>query len=88
MLSDLADGIGRILPVIEGAMDLVSVKDERGLLNETLLKMSELIETTATFICDYVKRSPASALPALYHVLRTNVLQRELRHPLFLQEIS
>jgi hypothetical protein len=60
MLSDLADGMGRILPVIEAALDLVSVKDEKGLMKGTISALCELIERATPFILGYVKLTPAS----------------------------
>jgi hypothetical protein len=60
MLSDLADGMGRILPVIEAALNFVSAKDEKGLIKSAISKLCELIETATPFILGYVKRSPAS----------------------------
>jgi hypothetical protein len=59
MLADLADGMGRMLPVIEAALDLVSVKDEKGLMKSAISGLCELIERATPFIIGYVKRSPA-----------------------------
>jgi hypothetical protein len=61
MLSDLADGMGRILPVIEAALDLVSINDEKGLMKGAISGLCELIERATPFILGYVKLSPASA---------------------------
>jgi hypothetical protein len=60
MLSDLADGMGRILPVIEAALDLVSIKDEKDLMKDAISRLCKLIERATPFILGYVKRSPAS----------------------------
>jgi hypothetical protein len=60
MVSELADGMGRILPVIEAALGLVSVKDEKGLMKDAISGLGELIERATSFILGYVKCSSAS----------------------------
>jgi hypothetical protein len=60
MLSELADGMGGTLPVIEAALDLVSVKDDKGLMKGAISGLCGLIERATPFILDYVKLSAAS----------------------------
>lgn len=59
MVSDLAAGIGRILPFAERTLDDV-LYDEAELLDPLIKKLFDLIVEAATFICEYAKRSPTS----------------------------
>ena len=65
MVSDLAEHVNRISPLINRAQETVVENSvvERGetdLLEEALCNMFDLIKKVALFICDYVKESPAS----------------------------
>jgi hypothetical protein len=57
MISDLADGIGRITPFAELVLEEI-ICDEKELLYRAVTKMCTLIMDTAKFICAYAKQSP------------------------------
>jgi hypothetical protein len=58
MVSDLADGIGRILPFIPKVQG--QTVDDIDLLEAIIRRLFDLAMDTAQFICGYVHRSPLS----------------------------
>ena len=60
MVSDLADGIGRITPFAKLVLEEI-ICDETELLRRAVTKMCSLIMDTAKFICAYAKQSPGGA---------------------------
>jgi hypothetical protein len=57
MVSDLAEGIGRICGFATLALDDI-VCDETELLDRAVRKMCTLIADATNFICDYAKQNP------------------------------
>jgi hypothetical protein len=59
MVSDLADGVGRIIPFVHKVQEK-TVPDDVDLLDEVIRRLFDLAMDTAEFICGYVCRSPLS----------------------------
>ena len=59
MVSDLADGVGRIIPFVHKAQEQ-TIDDDVDLLDPVIRRLFELAIDTAEFICSYVHRSPLS----------------------------
>jgi len=57
-VSDLASGIGEILPFAERVLEDVLYEEE--LLDEAVRRLYDLMGDAANFIIDYAKRGPAS----------------------------
>jgi hypothetical protein len=68
MVSDLADQIERILPFAKQVLEVI-VYDDTELLEGAIRKLYDLIMDTAEFICDYIRRSPASRYSSMRNVL-------------------
>jgi hypothetical protein len=58
-VSDLADGVGRILPFAELVLEDI-ICEETELLEKVVTNLCVLISDTASFICEYAKQSLAS----------------------------
>jgi hypothetical protein len=59
MVSNLADGVGRILPFVRKVQEQI-VHDDDDLLEGVIKGLYDIVMDTATFICSYVRRSPLS----------------------------
>lgn len=59
MVSDLADGVGRIIPFVRKVQGQ-TVDDDVDLLEAVIRRLFDLAIDTAEFICSYVHRSPLS----------------------------
>lgn len=59
MVSDLADGVGRILPVVHKAQGQ-TVDGDIDLLDAIIRRLFDLAMDTAEFICSYLHHSPLS----------------------------
>ena len=64
MVSDLANGVKQILLFAERAIE-DALYDDADLLEKVIGKMYELIVETATFVCNYTKRSIAGEYATL-----------------------
>jgi hypothetical protein len=58
MVSNLADGVERILPFVRKVQE--QIHDDEGLLEGVIKGLYDIVMDTATFICSYVRRSPLS----------------------------
>lgn len=59
MVPGLAQNIAEILPFAKTAINDIIVNGDMELLEKAAKDMYKLIEDTACFICEYIKRSPA-----------------------------
>jgi hypothetical protein len=59
MVSDLADGIDRILPFVHKVQGQ-TIHDDLEQLETVIRRLFDLAIDTAEFICNYVHRSPLS----------------------------
>jgi hypothetical protein len=60
MVSELADGVGGILPFVYKAQEQTIDDDDVDLLNTVIRRLFDLAIDAAEFICDYVHRSALS----------------------------
>ena len=66
MVSDLADGVGRILPFVRKVQEQ-TVHDDDDLLEAVIRRLYDIVMDTAEFICGYVHRSPLSMFIAVWN---------------------
>jgi hypothetical protein len=59
MVSDLADGVGRIIPFVNKVQEQ-TVDSDSDLLDSVIRRLFDLAIETAEFICGYVHQSPLS----------------------------